>query len=90
MPETKDDLGLVMRATQFAAQRHKDHRRKDAKQTPYINHPIALAATLSEAGVRDVESWPRPCCTTRSRIPLPRTTTFAGNSAKPLLTSLPR
>jgi guanosine-3',5'-bis(diphosphate) 3'-pyrophosphohydrolase len=55
MPRTKDDLDLVMRAAQFAAQKHKDHRRKDAGQTPYINHPIALAATLSEAGVRDPE-----------------------------------
>ena len=55
MPKGKDDLSLVIRAAQFSAQRHRDHRRKDAKQTPYINHPIALAAILSEAGVSDPE-----------------------------------
>ena len=53
MPKTKDDIGLVIRAAHFAAQRHRDHRRKDTKQRPYINHPIALASTLSEVGVRD-------------------------------------
>jgi guanosine-3',5'-bis(diphosphate) 3'-pyrophosphohydrolase len=51
----KDELALFIRAAQFAAQKHKDCRRKDADETPYINHPIAVAATLSEAGVRDVE-----------------------------------
>ena len=53
MPETNDDLGLLIRATQFATQRHRDQKRKD-EITPYITHPIALAATLSDAGVRDV------------------------------------
>jgi guanosine-3',5'-bis(diphosphate) 3'-pyrophosphohydrolase len=51
---TKDDLGLVLRAAQFAALKHKDQRRKDAKQTPYINHPISLAEVLhSDGAVRD-------------------------------------
>jgi GTP diphosphokinase / guanosine-3',5'-bis(diphosphate) 3'-diphosphatase len=54
MPKTKDDLGLLIRATHFAARRHRDQRRKDIKSTPYITHPIALAATLSDAGVSDV------------------------------------
>src|SRR5262249_40358678 len=30
----------------FAARKHKDQRRKDAKASPYINHPIALAEVL--------------------------------------------
>ena len=55
MPRESDDLVLLIRAAHFAAQRHRDHRRKDAKGRPYINHPIALAATLSDAGVRDAD-----------------------------------
>jgi guanosine-3',5'-bis(diphosphate) 3'-pyrophosphohydrolase len=54
MPKAKDDLGLVIRAAQFAAQKHKDQRRKDVKATPYINHPINLAEVLhTDGGVRD-------------------------------------
>ena len=54
MPKTKDDLGLVIRAAQFAAQKHKDQRRKDVKATPYINHPINLAEVLyTDGGVHD-------------------------------------
>jgi guanosine-3',5'-bis(diphosphate) 3'-pyrophosphohydrolase len=54
MPKTTDDLGLVLKAAQFAAHKHKDQRRKDARATPYINHPIGLAEVLHFAGsVRD-------------------------------------
>ena len=54
MPGTKDELGLVLRAVQFAAHKHKDQRRKDVRATPYINHPIALAEVLhGDGGVRD-------------------------------------
>jgi guanosine-3',5'-bis(diphosphate) 3'-pyrophosphohydrolase len=54
MPKTRDELGLVLRAVQFAAHKHGDQRRKDAKATPYINHPIALAEVLhTDGGVRD-------------------------------------
>ena len=54
MPKPKDELGLVLRAVQFAAHKHKDQRRKDARATPYINHPIALAEVLhTDGGVRD-------------------------------------
>src|ERR1019366_7570433 len=48
------DMGLVLRATAFAGSKHRDHRRKDAEESPYINHPIALADVLwNEGGVRD-------------------------------------
>ena len=41
-------------ALAFAAERHRDQRRKDAAASPYINHPIALARVLAnEAGVFD-------------------------------------
>jgi guanosine-3',5'-bis(diphosphate) 3'-pyrophosphohydrolase len=50
----KDDLGLVLRAAQFAAHKHRNQRRKDVKATPYINHPIGLAELLhTDGGVRD-------------------------------------
>ena len=54
MPRRRDDLGLILEAARFAAQKHKEQRRKDAKATPYINHPLGLASILyEEGGVRD-------------------------------------
>jgi guanosine-3',5'-bis(diphosphate) 3'-pyrophosphohydrolase len=54
MHKTNDDIGLVLRAAQFAAHKHRDQRRKDVKATPYINHPISLAEVLhKDGGVRD-------------------------------------
>ncbi len=48
------DLGLIVKALTFAAQKHRDQRRKGADASPYINHPIALADVLcNEAGVTD-------------------------------------
>ena len=53
MPEN-DALGLVIKAIDFAADKHRSQRRKDAEASPYINHPIALANILwHEAGIRD-------------------------------------
>jgi guanosine-3',5'-bis(diphosphate) 3'-pyrophosphohydrolase len=47
-------LRLVVEALAFAAERHRDQRRKDAARTPYINHPIALMRLLYlEAQVQD-------------------------------------
>jgi guanosine-3',5'-bis(diphosphate) 3'-pyrophosphohydrolase len=47
-------IGLVIKATCFAADRHRKQRRKDVDASPYINHPIALANVLAnEAGVTD-------------------------------------
>jgi len=43
-------LTLVLRAVEFAARKHRDQRRKDVHASPYINHPIALAAVLSRVG----------------------------------------
>lgn len=44
----------LMSALAFAADKHKNQRRKDADASPYINHPIALAnLLLNEAGVED-------------------------------------
>ena len=53
MPPTFD-VGLVVKAANFAAFKHRNQRRKDAAASPYINHPIALANVLAnEAGITD-------------------------------------
>jgi GTP diphosphokinase / guanosine-3',5'-bis(diphosphate) 3'-diphosphatase len=41
---------LVLRAAAFAAQKHRNQRRKDVDASPYINHPLALAAVLADEG----------------------------------------
>lgn len=54
MTNSKSDLGLILRAAAFATHKHKDQRRKVARATPYINHPISLAEVLhTDGGVRD-------------------------------------
>ena len=51
---SEHDLTLILRAATFAAQRHRDGRRKDKDASPYINHPLALADLLAdECGERD-------------------------------------
>jgi GTP diphosphokinase / guanosine-3',5'-bis(diphosphate) 3'-diphosphatase len=52
-PMPGDELYHVLRAAAFAAQRHRDQRRKGADASPYINHPLALAKLLSGCGERD-------------------------------------
>jgi guanosine-3',5'-bis(diphosphate) 3'-pyrophosphohydrolase len=48
------DLGPVLAALTFAADKHRHQRRKDREGSPYINHPIELANILvNEAGVND-------------------------------------
>lgn len=47
-------LGAILKAASFAAEKHREQRRKDAEASPYINHPIALANVLAnEGGVTD-------------------------------------
>jgi GTP diphosphokinase / guanosine-3',5'-bis(diphosphate) 3'-diphosphatase len=48
------DLGRVLDALVFAADKHRHQRRKDHDASPYINHPIDLTHILvNEAGVAD-------------------------------------
>ncbi len=55
-PEPHAAFRLWLDALAFAAERHRDQRRKDAVASPYINHPIALACVLAnEAGIVDAE-----------------------------------
>ncbi len=50
----KDDLGLILRALAYAADKHRNQRRKDIGSLPYINHPIALVTLLcNEGGISD-------------------------------------
>lgn len=48
-----DDVGRIVKAAYFAAEKHREQRRKDAAQTPYINHPLAVAETLRRLGMDD-------------------------------------
>ncbi|HLU47192.1 MAG TPA: HD domain-containing protein, partial [Planctomycetota bacterium] len=55
-PTGDDGLVLLLRAIDIAAKAHRKQRRKDDKETPYINHPIEVARILAdEGGVDDPE-----------------------------------
>lgn len=45
------DVCTVIKACNFAAERHRLQRRKDAVQTPYINHPIGKLIVLFVAAI---------------------------------------
>jgi len=47
-------IDALLTAVLFAADRHSDHRRKDAAASPYINHPLAVAGVLAHHGVDDL------------------------------------
>ncbi|KAM9494318.1 guanosine-3',5'-bis(diphosphate) 3'-pyrophosphohydrolase MESH1 [Clarias gariepinus] len=50
------ELPLLLDTVNFAAEKHRNQRRKDPDATPYINHPIGVARILSqEGGVTDIE-----------------------------------
>ena len=50
------DISFLLKAIHFAADKHRDQRRKGVNSTPYINHPIHVAQILSEvAGMDDPE-----------------------------------
>lgn len=49
-------IAAIVKAAQFAAEKHKNQRRKDADASPYINHPLALANVLAtESGIDNPE-----------------------------------
>ena len=49
------EMARLIEAVEFASRKHSTQRRKDADASPYINHPIAVAAVLAvEAGVSDL------------------------------------
>ena len=47
---------VLISAIAYAAEKHKNQRRKDAEASPYINHPIALANVLAnEGGIANID-----------------------------------
>lgn len=55
MTNRSTSLPLLFSALRFAADHHRFGRRKDEEASPYINHPIAVAAELADVGVMDIE-----------------------------------
>ena len=55
MTDYHNPLHLLLDAAQFAADRHRDQRRKGADATPYINHPLDVAAHLARHGIGDID-----------------------------------
>ena len=48
------NIARFLKALEFAAAKHRRQRGKDAENSPYINHPIAVATALAvEGGVSD-------------------------------------
>jgi (p)ppGpp synthase/HD superfamily hydrolase len=43
-------LTPLLKALHFAADKHRDQRRKDVEASPYINHPIEVAELLARVG----------------------------------------
>jgi guanosine-3',5'-bis(diphosphate) 3'-pyrophosphohydrolase len=49
------DYAQLLRALSFAAEKHRDQRRKGSSKAPYINHPIEVARILAvHGGITDV------------------------------------
>jgi len=52
----KTDTARLIHAVHFAADRHRNQRRKDRGATPYINHPVSLTHILTnEGGIDDID-----------------------------------
>ena len=45
----------LLKALSFAAEKHRNQKRKDSEGTPYINHPISVAKTLADAGESELK-----------------------------------
>ncbi len=55
MPVDDNDVARILNAFRFAAERHRDQRRKGGEASPYINHLIDVAGILwDDGGVRDI------------------------------------
>lgn len=75
MESNGSQLGTFVKAVAFAAEKHRNQRRKDADASPYINHPIALANVLANEEVSRTQlCFAPPSFTTPSKTPKrPRT-----------------
>lgn len=50
MTSVANELGLLLKAMVFSANRHRHQRRKGADASPYINHPLEVADILVNVG----------------------------------------
>jgi guanosine-3',5'-bis(diphosphate) 3'-pyrophosphohydrolase len=50
MDDCKRQVGELFKALKFAAEKHRNQRRKDREASPYINHPIDICNTLCGCG----------------------------------------
>ncbi len=48
--EEDNTVAAILKALDFAANRHRDQRRKGVEASPYINHPIEVAELLARVG----------------------------------------
>ncbi len=56
MTQQTNPLTALLQALRFAADKHRDQRRKGAAASPYINHPIEVATVLAEiGGIKDID-----------------------------------
>ncbi|XP_055936159.1 guanosine-3',5'-bis(diphosphate) 3'-pyrophosphohydrolase MESH1-like isoform X1 [Argiope bruennichi] len=46
----ENSISDVIKAANFAAEKHRQQKRKDPEETPYINHPIGVANILVTEG----------------------------------------
>lgn len=54
MPKSPVNPGVILAAFSFAAEKHRDQRRKDREASPYINHLIEVSNLLWNIGkIRD-------------------------------------
>lgn len=51
-----DNTKVLLQTCCFAAEKHKNQRRRDPESTPYINHPLGVAKILVEAGVHNLHT----------------------------------
>lgn len=51
-----DSTAQLSRALHFAADKHRDQRRKGAEASPYVNHLIEVAEMLAREGVTDLST----------------------------------
>jgi len=49
-PNTSTLAAALLKASTFAARKHRNQRRKDADASPYINHPLEVADVLARIG----------------------------------------
>lgn len=51
-----ENTGKLLEAIRFAAEKHRNQRRKDSEHSPYINHPVEVVQLLWDVGgVREVD-----------------------------------